>query len=200
MNTRPASNVFRCAVPLAAMARTRRGQKSRMIPRSNQRCPATTDDGPGIPSKQRVTGGPQASHGTATSEMCGGEDAAWDRSVRACTARVYVRLYTNAEPFILAVKLRRTSASDGEGPNGYRGGGRRDCRYVADLEAPGSSFSVFTVEVASRAYGTRGGSSRRRMVFRDDVETPSIRQSSIALPVLWMSARMSSERTRNSVR
>jgi len=169
-NTRPATNVLRCAVPLAPVARTRCGQKSRMIPRSNQRCPATSDDGPGIPSKQRVTGGPQASHGTATLETCGREVVAWDRRVRACTAREYIRLYMNAEPVILAVNVRRTSASDGEGLNGYRGGGR----CVANLEAPGLLFSVFTVEVASRAYGTMGGSSRRRMVCRDAVETPWI--------------------------
>jgi hypothetical protein len=62
-------------------------------------------------------------------------------------------LYTNAEPFILVVKVRRTSASDGEGRNGYRGGGLRDCRYVANMKPPESesSFSVVTVEVASRA-------------------------------------------------
>jgi hypothetical protein len=84
-------------------------------------------------------------------------------------------LYTNAEPVIFAVKVRRISASDGEGPNRYRGGGLCDCRYVVDMEAPGwLFFSVFTVEVASCAYGTRGGSSKRRMVFRDAVETPSI--------------------------
>ena len=174
-NTRPGSNVLRCAVPPAPVARTRCEQKSRIIPRSNQRCPATTDGGPGSPSKQRVAGGPQASHGTARLEMCECGDVAWHRSVRACTAREYVRLHTNAEPVIFTVKVRRTSASDGEGPNGYRGGDLCDCRYVADMEAPRwLFFSVFTVEVASRAYGTRGGSSRRRMVFRDAVETPSI--------------------------
>ncbi len=73
-NTLPAANVLLSVVAGLPVARIRRGQKSRMIPRSNQRCPATAaaaeDDEPPSPSKQRVAGGPQASHGTATLGSC----------------------------------------------------------------------------------------------------------------------------------
>ena len=101
-----------------------------MTPLSNQRCPATTasDEPPG-PSKQRVARGPQASHGTSTGKLDNSDEGAgageaYDRSDRVCMARVYVRVSTNAEPLILAVRVRSTRASVGEGLNGYRGGWR----------------------------------------------------------------------------
>lgn len=46
--------------------------------------------------------------------------------MRACVARVYVRVSTNAEPVILAVRVRSTTASVGDGLKGCRGGVRRD--------------------------------------------------------------------------
>lgn len=51
--------------------------------------------------------------------------------MRACTARVYVRMSINAEPVILAVRVRSTRASVGEGLKGCRGGGRH-CDADAD--------------------------------------------------------------------
>lgn len=99
---------------------------------SNQRCPAIAtvdEDELAGPSKQRVESRPQVSHGTAGGRLdrdtSSDDDEAYDRSVRTCTARVYVRMSTNAEPVILAVRVRSTRASVGEGLKERRGGGRR---------------------------------------------------------------------------
>ena len=115
-----------------------------------------------------------------------------------CTAKVYVRVSTNAEPFILAVRVRRTRASVGEGLNGYRGrwrdSGRRWVAKALRL------FSVFTEAELSRAYDRSGGSFKTRMLCREAVEVVSIRQSSMVFSELRMRAMTLSDRTTKSVR
>jgi hypothetical protein len=111
---------------------------------------------------------------------------------------VYVRVSTNAEPFILAVRVRRTRALVGEGLNGYRGGWRDwDRRWVVTALR---LLSVFTEAKLSRTYGKSGGSSKIRTVCREAVEVVSIRQSSMAFSELRMRAMTLSDRTTKSVR
>jgi hypothetical protein len=114
-------------------------------------------------------------------------------------AKVYVRVSTNAEPFILAVRVRRTRASVGEGLNGNRAGGHDSAgrRWVVEALR---LLSVFTEAELSRTYDKSGGSSKMRMVCREAVEVVSIRQSSTAFSALRMRAKALSDRTMKSVR
>jgi hypothetical protein len=113
---------------------------------------------------------------------------------------VYVRVSTNAEPLILAVRVRRTRASVGEGLNGNRARWRDSAagrRWVVEALR---LLSVFTEAELSRTYGKSGGSSKMRMVCREAVEVVSIRQSSTAFSELRMRAKTLSDRTMKSVR